>query len=107
MDATRRRLQAASFGKAAETYERARPTYPEAAIDWLLPPHARRVLDLGAGTGKLARSLAARGLEVVAVDPAPPMLDQLRAKLPGVAAYQGTAEAIPLATASLDAVLVA
>src|SRR5260370_28628452 len=64
----RRRAQAASFGAVAATYERARPSYPAQAIDWLLPPGAGRVLDLGAGTGKLTRALVDRGLDVAAVE---------------------------------------
>jgi ubiquinone/menaquinone biosynthesis C-methylase UbiE len=98
---------AASFDLAAEVYERSRPEYPDAAIDWLLPASAKVVLDLGAGTGKLTRSLTARGLEVVAVDPSPNMLSQLRTAVPGAAVHQGSAEDIPLADASVDAILVA
>jgi hypothetical protein len=45
----RLRARASSFGSAAGPYERGRPPYPADAIDWLLPPGARRVLDLGAG----------------------------------------------------------
>jgi ubiquinone/menaquinone biosynthesis C-methylase UbiE len=82
----RRKAQAASFGAAATTYERARPSYPAAAIDWLLPPGARRVLDLGAGTGKLTRGLSGRGPGVVAVEPSAGMRDQLARVLPGVTA---------------------
>jgi len=103
----RRKAQAASFGAAAATYERARPSYPDRAVDWLLPPGARRVLDLGAGTGKLTRALAGRGLDVVAVEPSAGMLGQLARVLPGVPALVGTAEHIPLADHAVDAVLVA
>ncbi|MDQ6857213.1 MAG: methyltransferase domain-containing protein [Candidatus Dormibacteraeota bacterium] len=99
--------RAGSFGAAAAEYERGRPSYPAAAIDWLLPPRARRVLDLGAGTGKLTRQLVERGLEVVAVEPSPGMRSQLALMLPEVALLDGTAEAIPLPDHSVDAVLVA
>ncbi len=105
--AARRRAQARSFGAAADVYERARPGYPAEALDWLLPPGARRVLDLGAGTGKLTRALLARGLEVVAVEPTPGMRAQFRDVLPGVALLEGSAESIPLPDADVDAVLVA
>jgi SAM-dependent methyltransferase len=102
-----RPTQATSFGAAAEAYARARPSYPSDALDWLLPPDAGRVLDLGAGTGKLTARLVERGVDVVAVDLSPAMLDQLSAALPGVDARVGTAEAIPAADADFDAVLVA
>src|SRR5690606_8200680 len=46
-----------SFGSQAAAYERGRPSYPPEAIDWLLPPDGRDVLDLGAGTGKLTARL--------------------------------------------------
>src|ERR1700736_6745381 len=90
-----------SFGAAASAYERGRPSYPPEAIDWLLPRGARRVLDLGAGTGKLTTRLVERGLEVVGVDPIPDMLEVLRGAL------LGTAQEIPLEDNSVDAVLVA
>jgi len=96
-----------SFGSAAAAYERGRPSYPPEAIDWLLPAGARTVLDLGAGTGKLTTRLVERGLDVVAVDPIPDMLEVLRASLPATLALEGTAEEIPLEDNSVDAVLVA
>lgn len=102
-----RRDRSLSFGSAAAAYERGRPTYPPEAIDWLLPSGARNVLDLGAGTGKLTTRLVERGLDVVAVDPVPEMLEVLTASLPKTVALLGTAEDIPLEDNSVDAVLVA
>jgi SAM-dependent methyltransferase len=100
-----------SFGPVASTYERGRPPYPETALDWLLEPRAgwqpRQVLDLGAGTGKLTRQIAARGLAVTAVDPSDGMLAELGRILPETPALVGTAEGIPLADHSVDVVLVA
>ena len=96
-----------SFGAQAAAYERGRPSYPPEAIDWLLPDGAHDVLDLGAGTGKLTTRLVERGLDVVAVDPIPEMLEQLSNSLPDTPALLGTAEEIPLDDSSVDAVLVA
>jgi len=105
--AAQRRRQASSFGAAAAAYERGRPPYPAAAVDWLLPEGASRVLDLGAGTGKLTRQLRDRGLDVIAVEPSEGMREQLARAVPGAAVYAGSAEQIPLPDDSVDAVLVA
>ncbi|MFM9034029.1 MAG: class I SAM-dependent methyltransferase [Mycobacterium sp.] len=106
-----RRERSLSFGSQAAAYERGRPSYPPAAVDWLLTagagPPVRDVLDLGAGTGKLTSRLVERGLSVVAVDPIPELLDVLRATLPDTPALLGSAEQIPLPDSSVDAVLVA
>ncbi len=73
---------------------------------WALDPApGRRVLDLGAGTGKLTSTLATMGLEIVAVEPDPAMLAELRRALPSVCSLPGAAEAIPLPDGSVDAVL--
>jgi len=99
---------ARSFDAAAPVYARARPGYPEQALDWLLPAHARDVLDLGAGTGKLTAQLVARGLTVTAVEPSDRMRAELEAGLgEGVTALSGRAEHIPLPDGSVDVVLVA
>jgi SAM-dependent methyltransferase len=99
---------ARSFDAAAAVYARARPGYPDAALDWLLPTHAREVLDLGAGTGKLTAQLVARGLAVTAVEPSQRMRAELEAALAAcVTALPGRAEDIPLPDASVDVVLVA
>jgi SAM-dependent methyltransferase len=95
-----------SFGAAATAYAEHRPGYAPAAVSWALEPApGRRVLDLGAGTGKLTAALAAAVPEVTAVEPDPAMLAELRRALPAVRARPGSAEAIPLPGASVDAVL--
>ena len=105
------RAAAIGFERGAEVYEQARPSYPAAAVDLLvgvldLRP-GRRVLDLAAGTGKLTRLLGPSGADLVAVEPVAAMRDQLLAAVAGVTVLDGTAEAIPLDDASLDAVVVA
>jgi SAM-dependent methyltransferase len=99
--------RARSLGVAAAVYARARPLYPDAAIDWLLPEGVRTVLDLGAGTGKLTRALAARGLDVIAVEPLAEMRTNLSWAAPDAKVLEGTAEAIPLEDDSVDAITVA
>jgi len=95
---------APSFARVAEAYERARPGYAPEGVAYLTARVGPEVLDLGAGTGKLARQLTAAGIHVVAVEP----LAELRALIPaGIEALAGTAEAIPLPDASVDAVTVA
>jgi len=99
--------RASSFGAVAAQYERGRPGYPPAAVDWLLPAGATRVLDLGAGTGKLTRELLRRGLDVVAVEPSDGMRSELERVLPDARCLAGSAEAIPLPDGSVDVVLAA
>ena len=106
MEQDERLLHASSFGAAAAAYAEHRPDYAEAAVRWALEPApGPRVLDLGAGTGKLTARLAALGVDVIAVEPDTAMLAELRHALPGVRALPGRAEAIPLPDASVDAVL--
>ncbi len=106
MEPELRLLHASSFGAAAAAYNQHRPDYAVAAVRWALEPaRGPRVLDLGAGTGKLTSTLIALGADVIAVEPDPAMLTELRRALPAVRALRGSAEAIPLPDASVDAVL--
>ncbi|GGO09949.1 type 11 methyltransferase [Micromonospora parathelypteridis] len=99
-------LLSSSFGAAATAYAEHRPDYAEAAVRWALElAPGSRILDLGAGTGKLSATLVTLGADVVAVEPDPAMLTELRRTLPAVRALPGSAEAIPLPDASVDAVL--
>ncbi|HEX9032094.1 MAG TPA: hypothetical protein VF834_09640, partial [Streptosporangiaceae bacterium] len=138
--------RAASFGAAATAYAEHRPDYAVAAIEWAIEPAVRlgrrpvRILDLGAGTGKLTAQLggldvgggpaaaggvlagggggaagdpaagaggvaagtggraeASKGsVHVLAIEPDPQMLAELRRQVPGVTALTGRAEEIPL-----------
>jgi len=95
-----------SFGGAAAAYAKHRPDYSQVAVRWALAPApGQRVLDLGAGTGKLTATLVAAGADVVAVEPDTAMLAELRGALPAVRALSGSAESIPLPDGSVDAVL--
>ncbi|MEU7610638.1 class I SAM-dependent methyltransferase [Micromonospora sp. NPDC049204] len=99
-------LLRSSFGAAATVYAEHRPDYARAAVRWALEPApGPRVLDLGAGTGKLTATLVELGADVTAVEPDPAMLTELRRALPAVRALPGSAESIPLPDASVDAVL--
>ncbi|WP_158854499.1 class I SAM-dependent methyltransferase [Saccharothrix deserti] len=101
-----RLLLGSSFGAAAAAYAEHRPDYAPAAVRWALEfAPGLRVLDLGAGTGKLTATLVALGADVVAVEPDAAMLTELRRALPAVRALPGSAEAIPLPDASVDVVM--
>ena len=100
------------FGRTAGDYATHRVGFPEGFFELLrkrsyaLP--GRCALDLGCGTGTVARGLARIGLEVTGLDPAQPLLDQAKA-LDGAAGVHvayvcGRAEAPPFADQSFDLV---
>jgi SAM-dependent methyltransferase len=62
------RARAESFGAVAARYDRIRPDYPPAALDALLASAPADALDIGIGTGKLARLLTDRGVAVTGVE---------------------------------------
>jgi ubiquinone/menaquinone biosynthesis C-methylase UbiE len=101
---------AQGFAQATEAYEQGRPGYPTKAVSRLARElhlrSGRVVLDLAAGTGKLTALLVGTEATVVAVEPVAEMRASLERALPGVAVYAGSAEAIPLADGSVDAVTV-
>lgn len=97
------------FQQQAEAYERGRPGYPPAAVEWLVGQLGlgvgRIVVDVGAGTGKLARALVPSGAEVIAVEPVGGMRDVMARALPAVRVLDGTAEALPLGEKSAEAIV--
>ena len=110
MDEQEKQARGSSFGTAAQAYAQYRPDYPVPAVRWALAPAGRdparlRVLDLGAGTGKLTAALLGLGARVTAVEPDEAMLGELRRRCPQADARPGSAEAIPLPDAAADAVV--
>lgn len=115
--AARHRELAAAYAAQGGDYDRLRPGYPEAAVDCIVAaaPAVADAADLGAGTGKLAWALAARGLHVTAIDPSQPMLEAALAARPAdlpqgagtVSVREAAAEATGLPDASVDLVTAA
>ncbi len=106
MDDALRVERSRTFGSVADVYQRTRPGYPAAAVRWLVGSRAQRVLELGAGTGKLTAALDAVGHEVVATDPSGPMLARLPAGLEARPVRCG-AEELPFRAATFDVVVAA
>jgi ubiquinone/menaquinone biosynthesis C-methylase UbiE len=67
-------------------------------------PRGSVVADVGAGTGNYSRALADRGLSVKAIEPSSTMRSQAVAHA-SVEFLTGTAEDVPLPTASVDGVI--
>lgn len=101
-------VAAGGFSTAAGHYARSRPAYARGAIGLLkeqLPSGV--VLDLAAGTGILTGQLLRAGRAMLAAEPLPEMLAQLRRALPTVPAVSATAEALPFVDGGFAAVTVA
>jgi SAM-dependent methyltransferase len=104
------------FSGLAGSYSQYRPAYPAAALDFVMSRcglNDRSVLvDLGCGTGISSRLFAARGIQVIGIEPNADMRQQAESEsLPAgvpIPRYQsGRAEATRLSDASADAVLAA
>lgn len=108
---SRREAPPDAFGRSAREYELGRPAWPEELLDEVvaqlgLRPEAS-ALDLGAGTGKLTRSLVPRFERVVAVEPDTAMRAVLEEVVPDAEALAGRGEAIPLGDEEVEAVFTA
>lgn len=99
---------AVDFGRAAADYARHRQGFPPEFFARLggmgLELAGRRVLDVGAGTGALARAFADAGAAVTALDPSAPMLREARRLEPRLVCAVGRAEAHPFAEGTFDLV---
>lgn len=96
------------FGKRASAYASFRPQYPQALFAWLAAnsPDHRRALDIACGSGQASRPLLGHFQQVLACDGSPEQL-QAATDLVGVDVFVADAQALPLADASLDLIVVA
>lgn len=80
------KVQALVFGEVAQEYDRVRPGYPLALFEDMLGYSAPvKALEIGAGTGKATVVVAARGVQVVALEPDLAMALVLRQRVAGLA----------------------
>lgn len=102
---------ARGFEAAVEHYQRGRPGYPDDAVSYLAHEleiaQDRDVVELGAGTGKFTELIVHSGARITSVEPVSAMREALERNCPTVTVLDGTAEEIPVADASADAVVVA
>lgn len=106
---------AIGFERAGDEYHRGRPDYPKEAIDFMIEKlrifddrsDDKKVIDLGAGTGKFSKILVDRGISVTAVEPVAGMRAKFKELLPDQTVLDGSAEGIPLPEESCDLVIAA
>jgi SAM-dependent methyltransferase len=99
------------FSTQAGAYTQGRPDYPDELSNWLrrtvgIEAQAS-VVDLGAGTGKFTRLLAPLTDHLTAVEPVEAMRREFAKSLPDTTIVPGTANALPLADGTVDAVVCA
>jgi ubiquinone/menaquinone biosynthesis C-methylase UbiE len=80
------------FDEVAAEYDRSRPMYPGELVDQACQVAGigpgDRVLEIGCGSGQLTRSLAARGLDVTALEPGKNLIALARKNLEGAGAVE-------------------
>lgn len=98
------------FGRQAEQYKAARPSYPPELFDYLqkFAPDAKTVLDVGCGSGQATKLLAARFNRVVGLDESTKQLAAAAKSVPeNVRLIRALSSDIPLADKSVDLVTAA
>jgi SAM-dependent methyltransferase len=92
------------FGVDPANYDVHRPAVPAELADWLIPPQCDLAVEVAAGTGHFTRILLERAARVVATDLDPLMCAWLGEQFPAATVHQGSADALPVETASADGV---
>lgn len=102
------------FTNRVDSYVKYRPSYPQAAIDYLyndigLRPNCK-IADIGSGTGSLSKLLLERGSNVIAVEPNQAMREAAEKSLdsnPNFQSRSGSAEATGLPEQSVEFIVCA
>ncbi|MBV8933496.1 MAG: class I SAM-dependent methyltransferase [Kutzneria sp.] len=96
--------RARGFGTIAGEYATVRVPMRTAALEWLVASPRQSAVEIGAGTGLFTRLLATVADSVLAVEPDERMRAEFLVRDPRVRVVDGTAEDIPAADDSVDAV---
>jgi ubiquinone/menaquinone biosynthesis C-methylase UbiE len=103
-----RDFERAAHNRIAETYGALSVVTDRAAeplLDAARVGAGTRLLDVAAGPGSLTRSASARGARAIGVDLSPAMVALARRLHPGLEFREASADALPFADASFDAVV--
>ena len=100
-----------SFDQAAENYDKTRPLFDVTAdvgIRSLLEAagEGARILEVGAGTGRISIPLLERGADLIGCDLSAKMLGRQRGKYPAARLVQSDAVFLPFSSGHFDCVLV-
>jgi SAM-dependent methyltransferase len=97
------------FGEIADTYDCFRPDYPREIFVRILSavshPHSQ-LIDLGVGTGKMARGFLGEFDEIIGVEPDAVMAEKLRKLEPRIEVRIAAAEEVAFPAASVDLVTI-
>jgi len=111
--ATREFGERVDFGRTASDYRRHRAGFPDKFFDEISQQlnlrSGQSALDIGTGTGTIARGLARQGLNVIGIDPAPELLSEAveidRAEQIVIDYREGRAEALEFPEGTFDLVV--
>jgi ubiquinone/menaquinone biosynthesis C-methylase UbiE len=93
-----------TIGQGYRKYRKSDPRITQCVVDLLAVPRGSNIGDIGAGTGNYSRAIADFGSQVKAVEPSETVRGQAK-QHKNVKWLAGTAEAIPLSNASVEAVV--
>ncbi len=96
------RTRAEGFGAQAAGYDATRPSYPPELVAWLARGRPGVAVDVGSGTGRVARLLIDAGWSVTAIEPDARMADVARSH--GVQVINTPFERCPLPAGTCDLV---